>query len=141
MRKEDMTVASYLLEAITIILGVAYIGLQLIYGIKYHIEPYRYLTNILAGILLYAVLTLLAHYPERVHRLPAEAFTPDIRRLTIWMLRWIKLVFIASLLGPCIFDVFGIQIRDTSCLFVIGLILLILVFYEYRIIRILKKRK
>ena len=141
MRKEDMTVASYLLEAITIILGVAYVGLQLIYGIKYHIEPYRYLMNIIAGILLYTVLTLLAHYPERVHRLPSEAFTPDIRRLTIWMLRWIKFVFIASLLVPCIFDVFGIQIRDTSCLFVIGLIILILVFYEYRIIRILKRRK
>lgn len=141
MRKEDMTVASYLLESMTIILGIAYIILQFVYGVKYHIAPYRYFMNIIAAILLYTVLTLLAHYPERVHKLPPELFTPDIRRLTLWMLRWIKFVLISSLLIPCVFDVFGMQIRETSSLFVVALIAIIIVFYEYRIIRILKSRK
>ena len=36
MKKEDLTVPAMLFEAIDIILGIAYIGLQIFYGLYYH---------------------------------------------------------------------------------------------------------
>ena len=140
MRKEDMSVPALLLEAVILILGICYIGLQIFYGITFHIGIDKFLINVLAEVLVYLGLTLLEIYPERVNRLSTEAFTPDIRKLTLRMLRLIKLVFVAGLLVPCIFDAFGIELLDAMSLIVIGLILLIAVVYEVKIIRILKSR-
>lgn len=141
MRKEDMTVASALLEAMTIILGIAYIGLQITYGIRYHIPPHKYMINIISGILVYMILTLLSYYPERVHKFPDEIFTSEVRKLTLWMLQLIKFVFIASLLIPCFFDLFGIQIQEATSLIVVGLIILIIVIFESRIIRRIRQNR
>jgi hypothetical protein len=141
MKKEDMTVPALLLEAMTILLGIAYIILQIYYGIHYHIAPYRYAWNIVAVVLVYTALTLLECYPQRVHRLPPEAFTQDIRKLTLRMLRLIKFVFIASLLVPCLFDIFGVELVEATSLVVVLLIVLIVVWHEYRIIRILRSRR
>jgi hypothetical protein len=136
-----MTVLALLLEAMTILLGIAYIILQIYYGIHYHIAPYRYAWNIVAVVLVYTALTLLECYPQRVHRLPPEAFTQDIRKLTLRMLRLIKFVFIASLLVPCLFDIFGVELVEATSLVVVLLIVLIVVWHEYRIIRILRSRR
>jgi hypothetical protein len=125
----------------TILLGIAYIILQIYYGIHYHIAPYRYAWNIVAVVLVYTALTLLECYPQRVHRLPPEAFTQDIRKLTLRMLRLIKFVFIASLLVPCLFDIFGVELVEATSLVVVLLIVLIVVWHEYRIIRILRSRR
>jgi L-asparagine transporter-like permease len=141
MKKEDMTVPALLLEAMTILLGIAYIILQIYYGIHYHIAPYRYAWNIVAVVLVYTALTLLECYPQRVHRLPPEAFTQDIRKLTLRMLRLIKFVFIASLLVPCLFDIFGVELMEATSLVVVLLIVLIVVWHEYRIIRLLRSHR
>jgi hypothetical protein len=141
MKKEDMTVPALLLEAMTILLGIAYIILQIYYGVHYHIAPYRYAWNILAVVLVYTALTLLEYYPQRVHKLPPEAFTEDIRKLTLRMLRLIKFVFTASLLVPCLFDIFGVELMEAVSLVVVLLIILIVVWHEYRIIRILRSRR
>ncbi len=130
-----------LLEAVTIVLGIFYIVLQIYYGVHFHIALYKFGFNIVAVILVYAILSLLARYPERVHKLPQEAFTPDIRRLTLRMLRLIKLVFVASLLIPCLFDVFGVELSEAASLLVVLLLVAIAVWHEYRIIRILKNRR
>jgi L-asparagine transporter-like permease len=141
MKKEDMTVPALLLEAMTILLGIAYVILQIYYGIHYHIAPYRYAWNIVAVVLVYTALTLLECYPQRVHRLPPEAFTQDIRKLTLRMLRLIKFVFIASLLVPCLFDIFGVELMEATSLVVVLLIVLIVVWHEYRIIRLLRSHR
>jgi hypothetical protein len=141
MKKEDMTVPALLLEAMTILLGIAYIILQIYYGIHYHIAPSHFAWNIVAAVLVYVLLILLECYPQRVHKLPQEAFTADIRKLTLRMLRLVKFVFIASLLVPCLFDIFGVELLEAASLVVVLLIILIVVWHEYRIIRILQSRR
>jgi L-asparagine transporter-like permease len=141
MKKEDMTVPALLLEAMTILLGIAYIILQIYYGIHYHIAVSHFAWNIVAAVLVYVLLTLLECYPQRVHKLPPEAFTADIRKLTLRMLRLVKFVFIASLLVPCLFDIFGVELLEATSLVVVLLIIVIVVWHEYRIIRILQSRR
>lgn len=141
MKKEDMTVPALLLEAVTIVLGIFYIVLQVYYGVHYHIVLYKFAWNIAAVVLVYTTLTLLACYPEKVHKLQPEAFTPDIRKLTLRMLRLVKLVFVASLLIPCLFDIFGVELMEAASLIVVLLIVVIAGWHEYRIIKILRNRR
>lgn len=141
MRREDMTVPVLLLEAVTLVLAIGYIVLQIFYGFMYHIAAYKFIMNVLAMFLIYAALTILCIYPERVNRLPREAFTPDIRRLTLWMLRLVKLVFIAGILVPSVFDVAGFEMKEATSLIVIGLLIATVLLYEYRIFRILRNRQ
>jgi uncharacterized membrane protein len=57
------------------------------------------------------------------------------------MLRLIKFVFIASLLVPCLFDIFGVELMEATSLVVVLLIVLIVVWHEYRIIRLLRSHR
>ena len=139
MRREDMTVPVLLMESVTFILALIYIGLQIFYGFYYHVEIYKFLMNVFAMLLVYAGLTVLCVYPERINRLPAEAFTPKIRKLPLRMIRLVKFIFVAGILVPCAFDALGIEILDATSLIVIGLILIVVIYYEGCIIRILRK--
>ena len=47
-------------------------------------------------------------------------------------------VFTAGLLVPCVCDAFGIAIRDVYSLIMIGLILVVTAYYEYRIFQEIK---
>lgn len=139
MRKEDMTVPVLLLEAVTFLLALIYIGLQIFYGLFYHVGVLHFLMNVFAMILVYAGLTVLCMYPERINKLPAEAFTPAIRKLTLRMLRFVKFIFVAGILVPCVFDAVGVEILDATSLIVIGLILVVVIYYEGSIIQRLRK--
>lgn len=141
MRREDWSVPALLAEAVCILLELAYIGLQIYYGVSYHVAPYKFITNIAATVLLYAALTLLAVYPERINRLPAETCTGRVRVLSMRMVRLIKCVFVAGLMFPCVCDVLGIQTKDAYSIIVMGLILVIAVYYEARILQELGKRR
>lgn len=139
MRKEDMTVPALILEALTVLLAFVYIGLQIFYGISYHVGVGKFLLNVFAMLLVYAGLTLLSVYPERINRLPDELFTPYVRKLSLRMIRLVKFIFVAGLLVPCAFDAFGVEMLDADSLIVIGLILAVTVYYECKIIRTLRK--
>lgn len=141
MRKDDMTPASTLLEAVGIILGMVYCGLQIYYGITFHVSPFKYILNLLIMILVYAGLTILSNYPERINNIPTEICTGKIRSYSLWMIRIVKFVFIAGLLIPCVFDAAGRGIRSNYSIFVIGVILIVAVYCEYRIIQELKKMR
>jgi L-asparagine transporter-like permease len=134
-----MTVPALLTEAVTLILALVYIGLQIFYGWSYRVAVYKFLINVFAMVLVYAGLTLLCVYPERINRLPAEAFTPEIRKLSLRMTRLAKLIFVAGVLVPCVFDALGIELIDATSLVVIGLMLADILYYEGRIIHILRK--
>ena len=58
-----------------------------------------------------------------------------VRKYSIRMIRLVKLVFI---MVPCVGDVIGIELKDAYSLLVIAAILVITVFYEYRIIQLLR---
>ena len=138
MRKEDLSVVALLLEAVDLILGLVYIGLQIFYGLYYHVPPYKFILNLLAMVLVYAGLTLLSMNPERINSIPKEICQGTIRKYSLWMVRLIKAIFVVSLLIPSVFDVIGIGIRSVYSLIVIGLILVVAGYCEYHIIQELK---
>ena len=138
MRKRDMTFASAVLEAIDAILALAYIGLQIYYGVCYHIQVFKFVVNILVLLLVYITITWLQHYPEKLNHIAAVLCVGNIRRYSLRLLTFVKLVFTAGLLVPCVCDAFGIAIRDVYSLIMIGLILVVTAYYEYRIFQEIK---
>lgn len=133
MKKKDLTVSVLFLEAITIVFGMFYIGLQIFYGLHYHVEVYKVLCNIVALLLVYGALTVLCIYPEKVHRFPKELFTEQIRRYTLWMLRLVKYIFVVSIMVPCVCDVLGVDLNRVVSLIVVILVVLIIAYYETKI--------
>lgn len=134
-----MSALALLLEAIVIILGLIYIGLQIFYGLYYHIAPYKFILNLLAMVLVYAGLSMLSMYPERINSIPSEICKGKMRTYSLWMLRLIKAIFVISLLIPCVFDALGIGIQSVYSLIVIGLIVVVAGYCEYQILAELKK--
>lgn len=116
-------------------------GLQVYYGIVYGAGAVRIVMNVLILILVYMGLTVLAIYPERVNGLPREVCTGAIRRYTIRMVELIKLVFVLSLLFTSICDALGYRVDAAYSLIVMGLILVVAVVFEVKIIKILRKLK
>ena len=125
MKKEDLTVPAIFAEAIGMILGIVYIGLQIYYGIVYKVAPYKFICNIAGVVLIYVGL-------------PKEVCVGKVRKYSVRMIRLVKLVFIIGLMVPCVGDVIGIELKDAYSLLVIAAILVITVFYEYRIIQLLR---
>lgn len=140
MRKQDMTVVSALVEAICIILGFVYIGLQIFYGITFHIKAYTFILNVLTMILVYAGLSMLSMYPERVNRIEPERCVGNVRTYSLWMVRAVKLIFIVGLLVPSVCDAAGFEILSSYSLIVIGTIILVSVYCEYKILSELRNQ-
>lgn len=140
MRKDEMTTTDLLLEAVGIVAAFVYLGLQIYYGIIYGAELISILMNGVMLILVYVGLTLLCFYPEKVNGLTKEACTGKVRIYTIHMVRAVKLIFVISLLFTSICDVMGVQLNGGYSLVAVVLIVAVTVFYEVKIIRLLRKR-
>lgn len=141
MRKEDLTVPAILAEAVEIMTGLLYIGMQIYYGVVNHVPPYRFICNIVGLILVYVGLTILSNHPEHVNRLSPQMCVGKIRKYTLRMLRLIKLVFVIGLMVPCVGDVIGIELKDAYSLIVIFAIILIAAFYEYKILLVIRNER
>lgn len=139
MKKNEMTGLDFLLEAIGIVSTVIYIGLQIYYGVAYSVNMLNLIMNMLMLLLVYAGLTLFQVYPERVNGLSREVCSGKIRRYTIQMVRLVKLVFVGGLLFASICDAMGIQMNSGYSMIVVVLIVAVAIFYEYRIIKILRE--
>lgn len=141
MRKEDLTVPAIIAEAVEIIVGLVYIGLQIYYGVVNHIPPYRFICNIVGLLLVYAGLTVLSNHPEQVNSLAPEVCVGKVRKYTLRMLRLIKLVFVVGLMVPCVGDAIGIELKDAYSLIVIFAIILIAVWHEYKILLVIRSNR
>lgn len=141
MRKEEWTVLNLLLEAVGIVAAVLYLGLQVYYGISYGVSLITIAMNAVVLILVYAGLTLLTVYPERVNGLSKETCSGLVRRYTMDMVRLIKLIFVLGLLFASICDVMGHQINSGYSMVVVVLVVGIALHYERKIFRILRKKK
>ena len=141
MKKGNTSIPAVVAETICAISGMAYIGLQIYYGIAYHAAVLNLIMNLLVAVLVYAGLTLLLVYPEKINGLLPEQCTGKIRVYSVRMVRLVKLVFTASLLIPCISDALGHEMRPGYSLIVIGILLFIAGYYEYRIIKIFRSQK
>lgn len=140
MKIKDWTAAGLLTEATALVASLIYLGLQIYYGILYGVVMVKLITNIMVFILVFAGLTLLALFPEKVNRLSVQSCQGKIRQDTIWMVRLIKLIFVLSLLFTSICDILGIQIEAAYSLIAAGMMLATAIFYETRIIRRLREQ-
>ncbi len=139
MKREDMTSANAVCEAIGIVSSLLYIGLQIYCGILYETDMITIIMNIVMVVLVYVGITLLSVSPEKVNRLDPEVCTGKVRRLTIQMLLYVKLVFILSLLIPSVCDVLGVAVDSAYSLISTGLMIAIAVGYELKILKLLKE--
>ena len=96
------------------------------------------MANILVLLLVYIAITWLQHYPEKLNHIAEELCVGNIRKYSLRLLTFVKIVFTAGLLVPCVCDAFGIAIRDVYSLIMIGLILVVSAYYEYRIFQEIK---
>lgn len=141
MKKEEMTIVDLLLEAVGIVSIAAYCGLQIYYGILYAESNamVQIIMNLLAFLLVYLGLTMMQFYPERVNHLTKEACTGKIRRYTIVMARFEKLIFAVSLLFTSVCDVLGIKLHQGGWL--VGVLMLaVVIYYETKIVRLIKEK-
>lgn len=138
MKKEDMTTAEIFAEAVGVVCALLYVGLQIYYGVVYGVAGTQIMMNVAMLILVFAGLTLLQVYPERVNGLSREVCSGKVRKLTIHMVGIAKLIFVVSLLFTTICDVMGHQLNSGYSLVVVVLIVVVSLVYEYRIIKILK---
>ena len=141
MKKNHLSTETLVFEIISAISALFYMGLQVYYGIVYGAGAVRIVMNVLILILVYMGLTVLAIYPERVNGLSREVCTGAIRKYTIRMVELIKLVFVLSLLFTSICDALGYRVDAAYSLIVMGLILVVAVVFEVKIIKILRKLK
>ena len=139
MKKNHLSTETLVFEIISAIAALFYMGLQVYYGIVYGAGAVRIVMNVLILILVYMGLTVLAIYPERVNGLSRGVCTGAIRRYTIRMVELIKLVFVLSLLFTSICDALGFRVDAAYSLIVMGIILVIAVVFEVKIIKILRK--
>ena len=110
-------------------------------GLLYGAGAVAILLNVIMVALVYAGLTLLAFYPERVNGLDAQICTGKVRKLTIHMVLYMKLIFDMSLLFTSICDVMGKQVDGAYSLITAGLMIVIAVLYEIKIFQLLKNNQ
>lgn len=139
VKKEDLTIANAVCEAVGIVSTLIYAGLQIYCGILYGVDIMTIITNIVMVVLVYAGLVMLALYPEKVNRLEPEICTGKVRQLTIHMLLYVKLVFVLSLLFTSVCDVIGRDLDGAYSLISVGFMVMIAVLYEIKIFQILRK--
>lgn len=140
MRKEEMTWMAMLAEAVGLVSAVVYLGLQIFYGVSYGISAVDILMNVVIMLLIYAILTMLAIYPEWVNGLSKEVCIGRVRKYTIRMVRIEKIILIEILLLTSICDVMGRLLPPWTTAGVIVVMVAVAVYYEYRIIRILREK-
>lgn len=141
MRRNEMTNGELLLEAVGIVAALLYIGLQIYYGFIYGVEAAGIVLNVAAMVLVYAGLTLLAVYPEKVNGLAMEVCTGKIRQYTVRMVRFVKLIFVGGLLFTAVCDVMGYAVNAGYSLVVVVLIVITVAVYETKIVRILRQNR
>ena len=140
MKKGKYTLSQMITEIISAIAAFFYLGLQVYYGIVYSAGAMRIIMNVLILLLVYAGLTLLTVYPERVNSLSPEVCVGKIRQYTIRMVQWIKLVFVLALLFTSICDALGYRIDAGYSVIVMVAIALIAIVYEAKIIKEIRRQ-
>ncbi len=141
MGKNRFSMEVVIMEIVSAVAGLFYIGLQVYYGIVYGAVAMRVIMNVLVMLLVYAGLTMMLIYPEHVNGLKREVCTGVIRKYTVRMVSVIKLICVLALLFSSICDALGYRVDGAYSLVAVALIVIVAVYYEGKIIRIFRSRK
>lgn len=141
MEKRHLPTELLVLEIVSAVAGLFYIGLQVYYGIVYGAGAMHVVMNVIVLLLVYAGLTMMLVYPEYVNGLKREVCTGKVRRYTMCMVSVIKLVCVLALLFTSICDALGYRLDAAYSLIAVGLIALIAAYYEVKIMKFFRKKK
>ncbi|MBO5259860.1 MAG: transglycosylase [Agathobacter sp.] len=139
MEQKDWSIPAVIGEAVDILVLIIYCALQIYYGCAFHVAWYLVAMNLLSAALIYGGLTWLAFHPELINRLPREFCRKEIRKFSLRMIRLEKLIFLVGLLIPCIFDAMAWEIPTVYNAAVVILMIGLAIYYEYKILMILKE--
>ena len=139
MKNDNLNMWGTLAEALGLVSAAIYVGLQIYYGISYGANAAVVIRNIAVILLVYAGLTLLSAHPERVNGLTKEVCSGMVYVYTVRMLRCCKLIIVFGLLFATICDVLGVELNAGYSLIVVLSTVAVAVYYEYKIIKILRK--
>ena len=141
MERKHLPTELLVLEIVSAVAGLFYIGLQVYYGITYGAGAMRVIMNIIVMLLVYAGLTMMLAYPEYVNGLKREVCTGKVRQYTMRMVSIIKLVCVLALLFTSICDALGYRLDAAYSLIAVGLIVVIALYYEWKIMKIFRNKK
>lgn len=133
MKGSDWTNGAIIIETITAICAVVYLGLQVFCTVYYGLPVIKPLLNIAILALVYLGMTLLLAHPEKICQIPPQLCKGKVRKDCLWMIRLIRLIFVASLLIPGVADAMAVKIRTAYSAIVIFTILGIAFFFLHRI--------
>lgn len=129
-----------IVETVTVIAVVVFVGLQVYYGYVYESSLLTILYHLLPIALLYMGLLLLQMFPETLNG-SREPLPKMVRVYAVRMIRISKLFVILGMLVPSIADVLGIQMNSAYSLVIMGGVLGTITYYFYRIFKYNSRRK
>ena len=138
MNKRDMTKFDIFVEIVCGILLMVSVSLQVIYSVLHSLSIFSLIINVLIVVLVYIGLSMLSCYPEKVNAIPQEICIGNIRRYSIKMIRYAKLIFVASLVVPEVCDLLEHTLGQWYSFVVVVLIVGEIIYYEIKIIKLLR---
>ncbi|MBQ1802126.1 hypothetical protein [Lachnobacterium bovis] len=138
MNKRDMTKFDIFVEIVCGILLMVSVSLQVIYSVLHSLSIFSLIINVLIVVLVYIGLSMLSCYPEKVNAIPQEICIGNIRRYSIKMIRYAKLIFVASLVVPEVCDLLEHTLGQWYSFVVVVLIVGEIIYYEIKIIKLIR---
>ena len=138
MNKRDMTKFAIFVEIVCGILLMVSVSLQVIYSVLHSLSIFSLIINVLIVVLVYIGLSMLSCYPEKVNAIPQEICIGNIRRYSIKMIRYAKLIFVASLVVPEVCDLLEHTLGQWYSFVVVVLIVGEIIYYEIKIIKLIR---
>lgn len=133
MEKKEYKIWEIIIETVTAVGVIVFLGLQIYYRYVYESSFIVFLYHFLPVILLYAGMTVLQMFPEFLNGKNSEPLQGMVRVYAVRMLRNAKLLLILGLLLPSVADALGMGMNAAYSILIMAGILLNIVYYLYRI--------
>lgn len=133
MSKKQSQIWEIVMETVTAIAILVYLGLQIYYQYAYESSITTIVYHLLPMLLIYIGMTVLQQFPELLNGSQSEPLRGRVRIYAIHMIRSSKLLIVLGLLFPSVADAVEIQLNASYSLFIIGGVLIVIGYYLYRI--------
>ena len=141
MSKKEPDLWELVVETVTIVAALVFLGLQIYYGYVYQSSLVTLLYHLLPALFLYAGMLVLQRYPELLNGFGSEPLQGKVRMYAIRMVRNSKLLVVLGMLFPSAADALGIEMNGAYSLFIMAGILGNIGYYLYRIYQYNSKQK
>lgn len=140
MEKKELNIWEIIIETVTIIGVIVFLGLQIYYGYVYKRSLIVFLYHFLSVILLYAGLTVLQIFPEFLNGKNSEPLRGMVRIYAVRMIRSAKMFVILGMLLPSVADALGVRMSAAYSFLIMAGVLGSIGYYLYRIYRYNSKK-